>query len=200
MSVRSRTGVLGKGTPRVPPPTGAIIPEGTCQGQILFWDVATQSYVLTACPDDGDVFIYDAASGLVVPREPLLNGIMGFGANQVAAGTTYLFSWYGVAASVASGTQAPLTLPGPAGATIRVRRMRMRQGTPAGATGVTYTVRINGANTALDIATNSGVSTASDLVTEVTGIAGQEITIEAVNAGALFTPRVEIIVEWDELI
>jgi hypothetical protein len=61
MSVRSRTGVLGRGTPRVP--AGAVMPQGTTEGQISQWDADTGLWIPVAAPSaDAQTLIWNATA------------------------------------------------------------------------------------------------------------------------------------------
>lgn len=203
MSVRSRTGVLGKGTPRVPPipvipPPGACVQPGNAQGEVLFWNEATQCYIPTTAPAGGDIFVYDAASGLVVPRQPLFSGALGMGANQLSTGTTFLFEWFGPAATGA--IERPLRVPGPVGATMRIRNMRLVHSSPSGVVAITYTTRINGVNTALVIATTSGTVTAENVATELLVVAGDRLSCSSTHASGVQTLGTAITYDVEEVL
>jgi hypothetical protein len=195
MSVRSRTGVLGKGTPRVPPPGGTTLPDGTAQGQILFWDVATQSYVLTAAPSDGQVFRYNATTGLVEPVT-LQTGIIMFGAQQINTGATFLYPGYadgGVSAAniAASGARTAIR----AG---RLRRMKVRHTNPLAGGDVVYTLWVGGAPTALTATLSTAAAgPASDLVNVVSVANDAQIALQASKAAAgIQAIRAVVEMEW----
>lgn len=184
MSVRSRTGVLGKGTARVPPapvipPPGTCVQPGNAQGEVLFWDAASQCYVPTSPPADGDIFVYDAVSGLVVPRtqSPLANGsplvwgatvipnlaspsYLRIGGPSAAAGTIVFeiaFPWPGIVDSllvIQNATSINLDIP--------------------------YTLYVNGAATPLTVTHNANsLGPTSDLVNAVIVAANDRLALRA---------------------
>ncbi len=192
MTLRVRTGVMGRGLPRVPPPGGTTLPTGTAQGQMLFWNVATQSFVLTAAPSDGEVFIYESASGLVVPRPPAI--WLAFGAQGTVSSASPTFLWpynentTSQAAEVTVGVNPLL----PAGT---LKQIVVIHGNPTGATVVPYVAVLNGAPSLLTVSLSSGVQGPVSASVDVAVAANSRLSVtgQQASGGSLLTRTVALI-------
>jgi hypothetical protein len=162
---------------------------------MLFWDAAAQCYVPTATPTDGQVFRFNAVTGLVEPVT-LQTGIIMFGAQQINTGATFLYPGYadgGVSAAniMASGARTAIR----AG---RLRRMKVRHTNPLAGGDVVYTLFIAGAPTALTATlSTASAGPASDLGNVVTVANDAQIALQASKAAAgVQAIRAVVEMEW----
>jgi hypothetical protein len=150
---------------------------------MLFWDVATQSFVLTAAPSDGDVFVFDAVSGLVVPRPPAIWFAYGAAAGVITSGAVSFLWPYNENATtqVAETTTgvAPLLDAG------MLKRIIVIHGNPTGATVIPYVARLNGAPSLLTVSLDSGTQGPVDAAVDVAVPANSRLSVTAQQASGV---------------
>lgn len=115
--------------------------------------------------------------------------MLGFGAAGVSTTTTtrYLYPWH----EDSTATTAPVQMNAPRAGTLQ--NFRVRHGTPAGnGNNVVYTVRVNGAASALVVTLASTTAAGSDLSHAVQVAAGDLIDIEVTKGTAIGTSPTDI--------
>lgn len=170
--------------PNVPAASVGIVP---------FWD-GVNRYRYTAAPADGNTWYFNAGTGLWVPRAPRFSGVLGFGAASIAnVAVGWLYPWFDASGGVnTEATSGSLTAP-VAGV---ISRMWVRHCQPGGATNVTYTLVVNTVATALTVTLSSAVALGSNLVTNITVAAGDQLGLSASNgSGALLAIRPTVVMQ-----
>jgi len=122
--------------------------------------------------------ILDALKGLLARKAAVLQ----WGANSVAAGVTtrYLFPCYEDLLAQTSPIQVRVTRDGV------LANFYIQHGNPAGnGNPIVYTVRVNGAPTALTVSLASTGVTSSDTANEVEVAAGDLVDVEATKAASI---------------
>lgn len=89
-----------------------------------------------------------------------------------------------------------LTFPWIAPFDLILYRMFVRHNSLSGASNLTYTIRVGGANTALALVLSSGAQLGFNLVTEVPVLEGQPVSCGVLNPGASITTRPKVECLW----
>lgn len=159
-----------------------IVEPGINIGDVLYWNGTL--WVPLAPGADGRQLTTHGV-GLAPSWEPAGGGgggILGWGANSVAASTTtrYLYPWF----SDNLAETGPIQWRAPRAFT--ARNMRVRHNTTAGnGNAIVYTLRVNSVATALAVSLASTASDGQDLIDAIAVAAGDLVDIQVTKAAAI---------------
>jgi hypothetical protein len=114
-----------------------------------------------------------------------------FGADSLGIETTAVYLLPGYSPAIAGVKE--VQIPVEAGT---LKNMRVRQVVGTGSVTLTYTVRVNGVNSALSVAIDNITTSGSDLVNDVTVLAGDTISVGVVKSAQPTTSASLVLVSF----
>jgi hypothetical protein len=134
-----------------------------------------------ASPGAGDVgkVLTVSATGVTTFEESVSQALATFSAIGILNGTSFLFP-FGTDSSNTVAAATAFSFPMPFDGTIE--RIRALHNIPTGATDITYTIQVNGVDTAVTVTLNSGAVSGANVINTVAVLAGNNIRLKAVQA------------------
>jgi hypothetical protein len=151
MSVRSRTGVLGKGTPRVPPTSegpGGVLPAGNAEGNVLQWDADAGEWIAVAAPTVlGQRLYWDTATEQWVARDGSGFSQCWGSLNYNVLAVGFLYAGNYESAGVASSQVSNIASAG----ALLLTRLAFYGATAAPPSSCTFTIFVNGVSSGVSV-------------------------------------------------
>lgn len=176
---------------------GGCIQDGDAQGEVAFWDEATQCYVPTTAPADGDIFVYDAGSGLLVPRAPLHSGFWDWGNLSVTSGTSFMAP--GVNSSSSPAPNDVVSMPYFAMFNMIITAFSIRHGSPVAGGNITYEVDVNGVPSGVIIVQSSTVMGPTTVTPSLAVPANATVVVRLTSGVTITNVRTRGEMTWREV-